>query len=126
MLCFSRFVAFDLDGTLWGGWLNEANIGLMGRVSNKLEDNLELVGDSTIIDRMNRNFCVKMSPDIPIIFAQLISNGLQIAIVSRNTNKKMHFKKIFGWSRIRHRDMLFFDDQAINLERELWQGTLTI
>ncbi|KAK7000368.1 acid phosphatase-domain-containing protein [Favolaschia claudopus] len=150
-----KLVAFDLDGTVWYSWLNSKKFH--GR------DNLEPFttpdGHHQIRDKRNHAIHVTLSKDIGRIITDLVKKNIQIAIVSRNTDKDLcdralfysyannphtnkaesiikfvdydevkdesklrHFKRIQEWCGFSYADMLFFDDQPLNMEVETWEG----
>ncbi|KAI0426466.1 acid phosphatase-domain-containing protein [Xylaria sp. FL1042] len=92
---FPMLVAFDLDGTVWNGWLNEYShqLGKGGWVTDDQhkEDNLEMHVDSvTIRDKLNpHGFRIRVAKDFPKIAHDILKHGGCIAIASRNTNKNM-------------------------------------
>ncbi|KAI0011331.1 magnesium-dependent phosphatase-1 [Xylariaceae sp. FL0662B] len=93
---YPGIVAFDLDGTLWNGWLNEHTIGINGRTSQQLEDNLDMkIGnreEMILRDRTNKHdksIQCEVSSAVPNIIKDLREHGVTIAIVSRNTNKNL-------------------------------------
>ncbi|KAI1286526.1 acid phosphatase-domain-containing protein [Xylaria venustula] len=90
---FPLLVAFDLDGTIWGGWMNEYDLGRGGWVTDRWhkEDNLQLQPDGmTIRDKRNlAGFKCRVATDFPAIVYDVLRNGGRIAIASRNTNKNL-------------------------------------
>ncbi|KAI0972196.1 acid phosphatase-domain-containing protein [Xylaria arbuscula] len=90
---FPLLVVFDLDGTIWGGWMNEYHLGRGGWVTDEWhkEDNLELQPDRmTIRDKRNlHGFKCRVAKDFPKIAHDILKHGGRIAIASRNTNKKL-------------------------------------
>ncbi|KAI0115677.1 acid phosphatase-domain-containing protein [Nemania sp. FL0031] len=91
-MSYPGIVAFDLDGTIWRGWLNEKWVGQKGRVSDYLQDNLEVIeygGETIIRDRKNEDFRCIIASDIAHIIQDLCKHGVAIAIASRNTNRTL-------------------------------------
>ncbi|RWA06612.1 hypothetical protein EKO27_g8505 [Xylaria grammica] len=92
---FPLLVAFDLDGTIWSGWLSEHSheLGKGGWVTDdrRKEDNLEMHVDAvTIRDKLNpHGFKCRVAKDLPKIASDVLRHGGRIAIASRNTNKNV-------------------------------------
>ncbi|KAJ7511423.1 hypothetical protein B0H11DRAFT_2215249 [Mycena galericulata] len=85
---YPKLVALDLDFTVWQGWLHE-HFGKGQNASWPIEDNLDCIDFWTIQDRSNRNNSISLFPDVAGIITDLAARGVQIAVVSRNTNKAL-------------------------------------
>ncbi|KAK3377076.1 acid phosphatase-domain-containing protein [Lasiosphaeria ovina] len=90
---FPKLVCFEVDHTVWQGFLDEKKIGLKGlKTPMKLEDNLKIsLGQiQKILDLKNPSAdeaTVTMSSDFPSIVSDLVrKNKVPIAIVSANPN----------------------------------------
>ncbi|THU80939.1 hypothetical protein K435DRAFT_971238 [Dendrothele bispora CBS 962.96] len=86
---YPKLVALDTDWTLFWGWLDQNTWGKGPGAFSPVEDNIEKSGYWEVIDRSNPNNKCGMYADVPRIIQDILKNGAQIAIVSRNTSKPM-------------------------------------
>jgi len=97
-MSFPKIVALDTDWTIWQGFLDYKKWGKgPGRV-NPVEDNIERVDRRLLRDKTNHDNWIRVYDDISKVVNDILSNGAQLAIVSRNPSKAMcdralyHFK----------------------------------
>ncbi|KAK7000382.1 acid phosphatase-domain-containing protein [Favolaschia claudopus] len=82
---YPKLVGLDLDYTLWEGWLDDKKFG---RGWQTIEDCLERSGNVLKDKSDDRNF-VTLFPEVEKIISDLAMNNVQIALVSRNTNRAL-------------------------------------
>ncbi|KAI1128303.1 acid phosphatase-domain-containing protein [Nemania abortiva] len=87
-MAYPKVVVFDLDGTIWSDWLDQSQIGRLGLAGSALEDNLEIHGNE-IRDCRDPSLKVTVSSDVYWIIRDLLSNGVRVAVSSRNANPDM-------------------------------------
>ncbi|EFN78343.1 magnesium-dependent phosphatase 1 isoform X2 [Harpegnathos saltator] len=122
-----KIIVFDLDYTLWPFWVHTHYIAPFRKKSDKVVD---AHGNNVIYD-----------PDILYIIKRLYEQGYELGIASRTKEiegakqllnlfgwdkyfkyveiypgtKVAHFSNIQKNSKVRYRDMLFFDDEYRNI-----------
>ncbi|KAK7458729.1 hypothetical protein VKT23_009728 [Stygiomarasmius scandens] len=74
---------------MFWGWLDKKTWGKGRGAYSKVEDNIEQVDYWEVRDRSNHKNKCGMYSDIPRIIPDILKNGAQLAIVSRNTSKEM-------------------------------------
>ncbi|KAJ7511419.1 acid phosphatase-domain-containing protein [Mycena galericulata] len=95
---YPKLVALDTDWTIFWGWLNPLTWGKGAGHHAKVEDNIEQLNYWDIRDSSNHGNKCGMYADVPRIIEDIMKNGAQLAIVSRNKSKAMcdralwHFK----------------------------------
>ena len=131
-----KLVIFDLDATLWPGWLN---LPENPPRDTRLNPPFRMDSNGNIYDSINRE--VKPFEDVPQILCKLHKEGYQIAIASRTEvpqgandlirlfqwDEFIHYRKIFPGVKITHfkelhnesgipyKDMIFYDDEQRNI-----------
>ncbi|KAK3366238.1 acid phosphatase-domain-containing protein [Lasiosphaeria ovina] len=100
----TQVVGIDLEtksGTFWTNWLNKDYVGSKGLVTHEKRDNLEhhIASDGRtqqVRDKMNPSrMFVNMSYHMPKIIKDLKRNGVELAIVSRNTSKDLTDRALY-------------------------------
>ncbi|KAK7462184.1 hypothetical protein VKT23_007788 [Stygiomarasmius scandens] len=88
-MSYPKLVALDTDWTIFWGWLDQNTWGKGSGAYNPVEDNITKSDYWEVHDQSNPNNKCGMYADIPRIIPDILKNGAQIAIVSRNKNKAM-------------------------------------
>lgn len=151
-MAYPQLVAFDLDGTIWGGSLQLSDFCCsLEWVTRKARDSLGRSWDQ-ITDKRTGKIVISVSNDVSEIFKDLARRNVQIFVVSRHkyksfcisamklmpffsrlvqsksyeiydsSSKQTHFMNIKRSCDISFSQMLFFDDQEKHSDVELWQG----
>ncbi|KIK93899.1 hypothetical protein PAXRUDRAFT_144010 [Paxillus rubicundulus Ve08.2h10] len=96
---YPKLVSLDTDWTLFWGWLDpkQSNWGKGPGAYSPVEDNIEQVDYWDLRDRTNHNIKCGLYADIPRIIKDILQNGAQIAIVSRNRSKGLCDRALWYW-----------------------------
>ncbi|KAF8835570.1 hypothetical protein BDN67DRAFT_912794 [Paxillus ammoniavirescens] len=96
---YPKLVALDTDWTLFWGWLDpkQSNWGKGPGAYSPVEDNIEKVDYWDIRDRTNHKIKCGLYADVPRIIEDILKNGAQIAIVSRNSSKALCDRALWYW-----------------------------
>ncbi|KAF8649632.1 hypothetical protein AX16_005721 [Volvariella volvacea WC 439] len=94
---YPKLVALDTDWTLFWGWLKAEEWGKGSGAYSTVEDNIEQINYWEVQDRSNWDNKCGMYADVPKIIEDILKNGAQIAIVSRNTSKAMCDRALWYW-----------------------------
>ncbi|THU80938.1 hypothetical protein K435DRAFT_972556 [Dendrothele bispora CBS 962.96] len=86
---YPKLVALDTDWTLFWGWLDQKTWGKGRGAYSPVEDNIVKANYWEVQDQSNPKNKCGMYADVPRIIQDILKNGAQIAIVSRNTSKAM-------------------------------------
>ncbi|KAI0289735.1 acid phosphatase-domain-containing protein [Russula brevipes] len=86
---FPKIVALDTDWTIWEGFLDHKKWGKgPGRVT-PIQNNIERVDDRLLRDKTNHDNRIRVYDDISKVVHDILKNGAQLAIVSRNPSKAL-------------------------------------
>jgi len=97
---YPAVIALDTDGTIWQNLLDQRTWG-KGRGANaKIEDNIERVDPWLLRDKTNRNLWIRVYKDISNVVNDILCNGAELAIVSRNTSKAMCDRALYYFNTI--------------------------
>ncbi|KAF8840344.1 hypothetical protein BDN67DRAFT_981104 [Paxillus ammoniavirescens] len=96
---YPKLVSLDTDWTLFWGWLDPkaSNWGKGPGAYVPVEDNIEQVDYWDLRDRTNHNIKCGLYADVPRIIKDILQNGAQIAIVSRNRSKGLCDRALWYW-----------------------------
>lgn len=88
---YPKIVALDTDFTIFWGYLSKDKFGQCRGAAPKTEDNLQLDPDSEwkVRDKSNHDNFIRLYDDVPGIVTDILKNGAQLAIVSRNKSKAL-------------------------------------
>ncbi|KAJ8503613.1 hypothetical protein ONZ45_g10711 [Pleurotus djamor] len=81
----TKVIAFEVDGVLWSGVLDESAIKRHRSAALRVEDNLVQEGELIVKDRKcNPNSHVKLFVEVPSIVHDILKRGIKVAIVTKH------------------------------------------
>jgi len=88
-MSYPKVVALDTDWTIWQQFLDHGRWGKGRGAVSPVEDNIERVDRSLLRDKSNHANWIRVYNDVSNVVHDILKNGAQLAIVSRNPSKAM-------------------------------------
>jgi len=100
MSFFPRVVGLDTDWTIWQNYLDGQTWGKGAGASRIQEDNIERIDQWTLRDRTNHAYRIKAFNDISKVINDILKNGAQLAIITRNPAKNLSDRALYYFKAI--------------------------
>jgi len=95
MSFFPRVVGLDTDWTIWQSYLDGQTWGKGAGASRIQEDNIERIDQWTLRDRTDHAYSIKAFNDIFKVINDILKNGAQLAIITRNPAKNLSDRALY-------------------------------